>query len=59
MTNLGHGRAQCQVAELGGTRDGRIEAYRLTVVQDAGESVVAEEAAEVLEVQVARDPRRR
>jgi len=36
MLGLGHGRAQYQVAELGGTRDGRIEAYRLTVVQDAG-----------------------
>jgi carbon-monoxide dehydrogenase large subunit len=36
MLGLGHGRAQFQVAELGGTRDGRIEAYRLTVVQDAG-----------------------
>jgi carbon-monoxide dehydrogenase large subunit len=36
MLGLGHGRAQCQVAELGGTRDGRIEAYRLIVVQDAG-----------------------
>jgi carbon-monoxide dehydrogenase large subunit len=36
MLGLGHGRAQYQVAEMGGTRDGRIEAYRLTVVQDAG-----------------------
>ncbi|HEV2371942.1 MAG TPA: xanthine dehydrogenase family protein molybdopterin-binding subunit [Streptosporangiaceae bacterium] len=32
----GHGRAQWQEAELGGTRDGRVLAYRLDVVQDAG-----------------------
>jgi aerobic carbon-monoxide dehydrogenase large subunit len=36
MVGLGHGRAQHQVAELGGTRDGRIQAYRLTVLQDVG-----------------------
>jgi len=36
MVGLGHGRAQVQFAELGGSRDGRIEAYRLTVVQDSG-----------------------
>jgi carbon-monoxide dehydrogenase large subunit len=36
MLGLGHGRGQVQVAELGGTRSGRIEAYRLTVIQDAG-----------------------
>ena len=36
MVGLGHGRAQHQVAELGGRRDGTIEAYRLTVVQEAG-----------------------
>ena len=36
MSNLGHGRGQVQYAEMGGTRDGRITAYRLTVVQDAG-----------------------
>ena len=36
MVGLGHGRGQQQVAELGGTRDGRIEAYRLTVLQEAG-----------------------
>jgi carbon-monoxide dehydrogenase large subunit len=36
MTNLGHGRGQVQYAEMGGTRDGRITAYRLTVLQDAG-----------------------
>lgn len=32
----GHGRAQCQEAELGGTADGQVLAYRLNVVQDAG-----------------------
>ncbi|MEU6720234.1 xanthine dehydrogenase family protein molybdopterin-binding subunit [Nonomuraea sp. NPDC046802] len=32
----GHGRAQIQEAELGGTRDGQVSAYRLSVVQDAG-----------------------
>jgi carbon-monoxide dehydrogenase large subunit len=36
MLGLGHGRAQRQVVELGGTRDGTIQAYRLTVVQDCG-----------------------
>ena len=36
MVGLGHGRAQHQVAELGGTRDGRIEAYRLVITQEAG-----------------------
>lgn len=36
MVNLGHGRAQVQHTEIGGTRDGVIEAYRLTVLQDAG-----------------------
>jgi carbon-monoxide dehydrogenase large subunit len=36
MVGLGHGRAQIQDVELGGTRDGRVLAYRLTVVQDAG-----------------------
>ncbi len=33
---MGHGRAQVQYAELGGTRDGRLVAYRLRVVQEAG-----------------------
>ncbi|HQX81249.1 MAG TPA: molybdopterin-dependent oxidoreductase, partial [Vicinamibacterales bacterium] len=33
---MGHGRAQVQYAELGGTRDGRLVAYRLKVVQEAG-----------------------
>jgi len=31
-----HGRAQRQVIKIGGTRDGRILAYRLEVVQDTG-----------------------
>jgi aerobic carbon-monoxide dehydrogenase large subunit len=36
MLTLGHGRGQVQYAELGGTADGRLLAYRLTVVQDGG-----------------------
>lgn len=36
MCALGHGRAQVQVARLGGTRDGRLLAYRLEVLQDVG-----------------------
>ncbi|WP_406080262.1 xanthine dehydrogenase family protein molybdopterin-binding subunit [Micromonospora sp. NBC_00858] len=36
MIAAGHGRAQQQSAELGGTRDGRIVSYALEVVQDAG-----------------------
>jgi carbon-monoxide dehydrogenase large subunit len=36
MVALGHGRAQIQDVELGGTRDGRVLAYRLTVIQDSG-----------------------
>jgi carbon-monoxide dehydrogenase large subunit len=36
MVALGHGRAQVQDVEIGGSRDGRIEAYRLTVIQDSG-----------------------
>jgi carbon-monoxide dehydrogenase large subunit len=36
MVALGHGRGQVQHVEIGGRRDGTIEAYRLTVVQDAG-----------------------
>lgn len=31
-----HGRGQIQQARLGGTRDGRITAYQLDIVQDAG-----------------------
>jgi carbon-monoxide dehydrogenase large subunit len=36
MLALGHGRAQVQEAELGGTRDGRLLAYKLSVTQDSG-----------------------
>ncbi len=36
MLAMGHGRAQQQRTKMGGTRDGRITAYRLEVVQDAG-----------------------
>jgi carbon-monoxide dehydrogenase large subunit len=36
MLGLGHGRAQVQDVEIGGTREGKILAYRLHVLQDAG-----------------------
>ncbi|MGD9704346.1 MAG: xanthine dehydrogenase family protein molybdopterin-binding subunit [Acidimicrobiia bacterium] len=36
MIGLGHGRGQVQQIEIGGTRDGRVLAYRLTVLQDTG-----------------------
>ncbi|MGI8664190.1 MAG: xanthine dehydrogenase family protein molybdopterin-binding subunit [Acidimicrobiales bacterium] len=36
MVAMGHGRAQVQLVEMGGTRDGTIEAYSLSVLQDAG-----------------------
>ena len=36
MLGLGHGRGQVQYATMGGTRDGKVLAYRLAVVQDAG-----------------------
>jgi carbon-monoxide dehydrogenase large subunit len=36
MVALGHGRAQVQQVEVGGRRDGTIEAYRLTILQDSG-----------------------
>jgi len=36
MVSLGHGRAQVQYVEIGGRRDGRVEAYRMRTVQDAG-----------------------
>jgi carbon-monoxide dehydrogenase large subunit len=36
MVAMTHGRAQRQHVEIGGTRDGRILAYRLTIVQDIG-----------------------
>jgi len=36
MLSMGHGRAQRQRTRMGGTKDGRITAYRLDVVQDSG-----------------------
>lgn len=36
MLTLPHGRGQFHRATIGGTRDGRIQAYRLDLVQDAG-----------------------
>ena len=36
MLGIGHGRGQIQRLEIGGTRDGRVLAYRLDVLQDAG-----------------------
>ena len=36
LVAMAHGRGQVQRARLGGTRDGRITAYQLDVVQDAG-----------------------
>ena len=36
MVALGHGRGQRQEVELGGTRDGRLLAYRLRALQDSG-----------------------
>ena len=36
MLGMTHGRAQRQVVKIGGTRDGRILAYRLQIVQDTG-----------------------
>jgi carbon-monoxide dehydrogenase large subunit len=36
MVGLGHGRGQLQTVEIGGTREGDIQAYRLTVLQDSG-----------------------
>ena len=36
MMSLGHGRAQVQKAELGGTRDGKLLGYKLSVIQDSG-----------------------
>ena len=36
MNGLGHGRAQTQKLTIGGSRDGRVTAYQLDVVQDAG-----------------------
>ena len=36
MTAMGHGRGQVQDVTIGGTRDGRITAYSIDVLQDAG-----------------------
>jgi carbon-monoxide dehydrogenase large subunit len=36
MVGMGHGRGQIQTVEIGGSRDGKVEAYRLTVLQDGG-----------------------
>ncbi|MDQ3107198.1 MAG: xanthine dehydrogenase family protein molybdopterin-binding subunit, partial [Actinomycetota bacterium] len=36
MLNLGHGRGQVQQVELGGSRDGIIQAYKVHVLQDSG-----------------------
>lgn len=36
MVAMGHGRGQIQDVSIGGTRDGRVLAYRLEVLQDAG-----------------------
>jgi len=36
MLGLGHGRAQIQDVAIGGTREGRVLAYQLDVIQDAG-----------------------
>jgi aerobic carbon-monoxide dehydrogenase large subunit len=36
LTAMTHGRAQLHTVKIGGTRDGRVLAYRLEVVQDTG-----------------------
>jgi carbon-monoxide dehydrogenase large subunit len=36
MMSLGHGRGQTQTVSIGGSRDGKVLAYRLEVVQEAG-----------------------
>jgi carbon-monoxide dehydrogenase large subunit len=36
MVSMPHGRGQANLIEVGGRRDGTVEAYRLTVLQDAG-----------------------
>jgi len=36
MLGLYHGRAQIQTVRIGGSRDGRIEAYEMDIIQDAG-----------------------
>ncbi len=36
MVGLGHGRGQVQNVTIGGSRDGKVSAYRLQVIQDSG-----------------------
>ena len=36
MVGLGHGRGQVQQVKMGGTRDGKVTAFRNTVIQDSG-----------------------
>lgn len=36
LTGMGHGRGQVQRVRIGGRRDGTIEAYQLSVIQDGG-----------------------
>ena len=36
MLGLGHGRGQVQYVTIGGSRDGKVTAYHLEVVQDSG-----------------------
>lgn len=36
MVALGHGRAQVQYVTIGGTRDGKVQAYQMHVLQDSG-----------------------
>ena len=36
MVGLGHGRGQVQEVEMGGSRQGKVEAYRINVLQDSG-----------------------
>jgi aerobic carbon-monoxide dehydrogenase large subunit len=36
MVALGHGRGQVQYVKIGGSRDGKVKAYQLRVVQDSG-----------------------
>jgi aerobic carbon-monoxide dehydrogenase large subunit len=36
MVGMGHGRGQIQTVEIGGSRDGDVQAYRLTILQDGG-----------------------
>ena len=36
MVSMPHGRGQLHRVEIGGTRDGNVTAYRLTVIQDTG-----------------------